>query len=465
MRGGCDLMVLVWIWGGLFAMQVPGVCQEAVMPEVAGHQVVDPYAVPKQVDFGRYFSDQALRLELFQIGCQSDAKTVLHRIVEEPLWPGNRQQLIFPFPYGRCSVRVVDQASGELIHSIAFDTLFNEYVTTKRAAEGQWRAFPISVRIPKPKARFRVAFAVRRSDHSWETVWEESLKPTDMNIRRESIDLGDTVMDLQVTGSPQERLDLAFLAEGYTENEREKFRADAERMTQFLFEHEPFRRHRQRFNVRGVFRASQESGMDEPDQRRYRNTVLNASFHTLGIDRYLLTEDGHAVHQYAAQAPYDTVVVLVNSKRYGGGAICMDYCVTTVDHALSSSVFLHEFGHSLAYLADEYIGAVTYNELHPEGVEPVEPNITRSLDRETLKWRSLLTEDVPLPTTVALIPQGLDASTVVGAFEGGGYVKQGMYRPQKSCAMGDLKQPFRYCVVCEQAIERMIDYYAPSQME
>jgi hypothetical protein len=139
----------------------------------------------------------------------------------------------------------------------------------------------------------------------------------------------------------------------------------------------------------------------------------------------------------------------------------MDFCVTTVDHSLSSSVFLHEFGHSLAYLADEYIGAVTDNELHPEGVEPVEPNITRSLDREALKWRSLLTEGVLLPTTVALIPQGLDASTVVGAFEGGGYVKKGMYRPQKSCAMGDLKQPFRYCVVCEQAIERMIEYYAP----
>ncbi|MCY3007786.1 MAG: M64 family metallo-endopeptidase [Planctomycetota bacterium] len=265
------------------------------------------------------------------------------------------------------------------------------------------------------------------------------------------------------TGEPKDRLDLVFLAEGYTASQQEKFQADAQRMTQFMFEHEPFRKHRGKMNVSGVFRASWESGVDEPDKRVYRNSVLNASFNSLGIDRYLLAEDGHALKRYAAQVPYDTVVVLVNSKRYGGGAICLDYCVTTVDDPRSEAVFLHEFAHSLAYLADEYIGAVTYSDIYPEGVEPVEPNITRELELEKIKWSSLVTQGVPLPTPKDFSVLNPVQLPVVGAFEGGGYLRTGMYRPQRSCAMGDGLEPFRFCVVCDRAIERMIEYYAPSE--
>lgn len=412
-------------------------------------------------DLDTYFTEQALRFEMFQVGHKERLDIIPVGLFEEPSWPGNRKQLVFPFPYGKHAVRVHDHASGLLIYSFGFDTLFCEYATTPAAARGENRAFPISVRIPKPKSRFRITIDQRQRDNSWTTLWEQTMKPTDASVRRESVDHGDSIFPIQSTGSPQERLDIVFLSEGYTEQDKEKFQRDAQRMTDFLFEHEPYRRSRERINVNAVFRPSRESGTDEPGQRRYRNTTLHSSFNTLGIDRYLLTEDVHTMHRIAAQVPYDTVVVLVNSSRYGGGAICLDFCMSTVDDPMSPAVFLHEFGHSLAYLADEYIGAVTYTELHPEGVEPVEPNITRSLDRETLKWRSVLTKDVPLPTTAAFVPEGLDASAIVGAFEGGGYVKKGMYRPQKSCAMGDLKQPFRYCVVCEQAIERMIEYYAP----
>jgi hypothetical protein len=257
-------------------------------------------------------------------------------------------------------------------------------------------------------------------------------------------------------------LDLVFLAEGYTVSEKEKFYADAQRMTQYMFEHEPFRRHRGKFNVSAVFRPSSESGVDEPDQRRYRNTALGASFNTLEIDRYLLTDQGHTLRQYAAQVPYDSVVVLVNSKRYGGGAICLDYCVSTVDDPKSEAVFLHEFAHSIAYLADEYIGSVTYNDIYPEGVEPVEPNITRELDPAKIKWKDALTTGVPLPTPKGFGLATQETTPIVGAFEGGGYLKTGMYRPEKSCAMGSGLDPFRFCIVCEKAIEQMIEYYAPS---
>lgn len=423
-----------------------------------------PASIPaaSPLEFDAYFTEHALRFEMFQVGHKDRHDIIPAGIYEEPLWPGNRQQPIFPFPYGKQAVRVYDHASGSLIYSFGFDTLFCEYATTPAAARGENRVFPISVRIPKPKARFRITIDQRQRDNSWTTLWEQTLKPTDSSIHRESIEMGDTVLPLQTTGSPDERLDIVFLSEGYTQQDQDKFQQDAQRMTDFLFEHEPYRGARDRINATAIFRPSRESGTDEPGQRRHRNTALHSSFNTLGIDRYLLIEDAHTMHRMAAQAPYDSIVVLVNSKRYGGGAICMDFCVTTVDDALSPFVFLHEFGHSLAYLADEYTGAVTYSDMYPEGVEPVEPNITRSLDRDAIKWKEFLTPEAPLPTPTSFRGEGMAIEDVVGAFEGGGYLKSGMYRPQAHCAMGNLTQPIRFCVACDRAIRQMIDYYAPS---
>ncbi|MFM8573188.1 MAG: M64 family metallopeptidase [Pirellula sp.] len=415
----------------------------------------------QQKEFDDYFHNQCLRFELFMFGTNTQTQVVLGKVVQEPIWPGPRKHLVFPFPYGKNALKVYDQTSNELIYSFGFDTLYSEYATTPPAAQGKWKSFPISVRIPKPKARFRIEFLKRQKDNSWETIWSEEIKPSDKNIRRESVNAGAEIFELQNTGEPKDRLDLVFLAEGYREDEKEKFHADAQRMTQYMFEHEPFRRHRDKFNVTGLFRPSSESGVDEPDRRIYRNTVLGASFNTLEIDRYLLTEQGHTIKEYAAQVPYDSIVVLVNSNRYGGGAICLDYCVSTVDDSRSQAVFLHEFAHSIAYLADEYVGSVTYSDIYPEGAEPVEPNITRELDPEKIKWRSLLTPSTPLPTPKGFENQTNRDTPIVGAFEGGGYLRTGMYRPQKSCAMGDGLDPFRFCIVCEQAVEQMILYYAP----
>ncbi len=113
----------------------------------------------------------------------------------------------------------------------------------------------------------------------------------------------------------------------------------------------------------------------------------------------------------------------------------MDYCVTTTDYPTSPIVFVHELGHGFAYLADEYIGAVTYSDIYPEGVEPPEPNLTRELDPTKIKWRSYLTKDIPLPTPKLKDPSSLEERRV-GAFEGGGYLSKGIYRPEQVCWMG-----------------------------
>ncbi len=178
------------------------------------------------------------------------------------------------------------------------------------------------------------------------------------------------------------------MAEGYTAGDKDKFKADVGRMTEFLFSIEPYRALKDRFNVRAVFRPSPEKGMDEPRQRAYRKTVLNASFNAFDLDRYMLIEEDHRMHEIAGQVPYDALIVLVDSKRYGGGSIAFDYCVTTVDHPRSLEVFVHELGHSFGGLADEYYQSeVSYNDFYPKGIEPLEPNITALLDPANVKWK------------------------------------------------------------------------------
>ncbi len=173
-------------------------------------------------------------------------------------------------------------------------------------------------------------------------------------------------------------MDLVFLAEGYTAEQEKKFRSDAERMTKFLFTASPYREAKDRFNVRGVFRASAESGTDQPRQQSFKSTALNSTYNIFDLDRYMLVEDNHLIHRMAAQVPHDVIVVLVNIDRYGGGGMPLDYCTVSADDPFSPIVFIHEFGHTFGYLADEYIGNVAYNDLYPPGVEPLERTLRAS---------------------------------------------------------------------------------------
>ncbi len=406
-------------------------------------------------EFSESFDDGALRLEFSWVGSVAGGTVSLQQIYAEPIWPEHPRLVIPEDSYGRTQLLVFDSATQMLICRRRFDALFGEYLTTTPAREGVSRGYEFTVRIPQPRRPVRVVLEQRDGHHRWTSLFERELDPGDSRIRRESGELGDVIFELQTAGAPADSVDLAFLSEGYRADEEADFRADVTRLSEYLLSQSPYAELRGHFSIRGVFRPSAESGVDEPGKGIFRNTVLNASFSIFDLDRYLLVEDNHRMHRMAAQVPCDCLVVLVNSKTYGGGAIGFDSCVTTTGHPLSPLVFVHEFGHAFAYLADEYTGDVAYNDMYPEGVEPVEPNITRQLDPAKLKWRSHLTPGVALPTP-ALPAREAVARQIVGAFEGGGYVERGMYRPEQECWMGSLRKDEGFCVVCRAAIRRMV---------
>ena len=181
--------------------------------------------------------------------------------------------------------------------------------------------------------------------------------------------------------------------------------------------------------------------------------MLNTSFYTLDLERYLMTEDYKTVCDVAANVPYDQIYILVNSDNYGGGAIYNYYSVCVNQNRFEEYIFTHEFGHGFAGLADEYYTSdVTYEDFYPLDVEPLEPNLTTLVNFES-KWADMVNDSIPIPT-----PEEPKYKDVVGAFEGGGYVSKGVYRPKMDCTMKSISVN-NFCPVCKRAIQEMIDFY------
>jgi len=465
------------------------------------------------VRFEDYFTDLTLRIDYFHIGNSGEEVITIDQLYQQGIWAGSRRNLIDPFNIGRYSVKIYDEVSGNLVYSKGFDSYFGEYKTTDAALGGEKRTFHESVLIPYPQNRIIFTLEVRNRENRLLPLFKKTIDPASNSIHKERPGDGTYVFEAFLSGDPHTKVDVAIIGEGYTRAQTDKFQADLKIFTDIFFSQEPYTAYQDSFNIYGVLKPSQESGCDEPRHGIFKNTALNATFNSLGSERYLLTEDNRSLRDAASHVPYDALYIMVNHSRYGGGGIYNLYCTFTTDNQWRSYLFLHEFGHSFAGLADEYYtSSVAYNEFYLRGVEPLESNITALIEKTGVKWESFMTEGIEIPTPwekeefdkmdnayqkvrqelndkiAGLKRQGAPSEEIarieaesealslqhaqridaylaqsrfagaVGVFEGAGYSSQGLYRPMLDCLMftkGD--KPF--CRVCEQAIIRVIKFY------
>ncbi len=404
-----------------------------------------------QTSFEKYFTDKVLRFDFMLAG--NSNKTVVYPVgMKEELWfAGSHENLIDPFNYGNFKYEVFDAAENLLIYSRGFCTLFQEWQTTAEAKTME-RSFYEVATIPFPKNKVRFVLNIRERNGNFIKLYERMIDPSDYYIIKEKT-VNTAVTKIYGPGNPRECVDLAFVAEGYTADEMNKFREDVKKMADILFAESPFSDYRDKINIWAVEAVSSDSGTDIPGEKIYNNTVLNSTFFTFGTDRYLTTQDIKSVNDYAAAAPHDNIIVLINSNKYGGGGVYNYYSGTTAGHPLSPVVFIHEFGHGFAGLADEYYSSeVAYEEFYPLNVEPWEPNITTMVNFES-KWKKMISRETKVPT-----PAEEKYSNVTGLFEGGGYSAKGIFRPELDCRMKS-NSPKGYCSVCREAIKKMIEFY------
>lgn len=400
--------------------------------------------------YNDFFENKSLRLDYYHAGNSENEFIYIDELLEEPYWGGSKVNLVDTFEYGAYKFELIDVESNKVMYSRGYSSLFFEWRFTPEAKETS-KAFSESVVMPYPRNKSKVLFYKRKKDLNWERLFEYNIDPQSYFIVQESR-MEREVFDVHKSGDPAKKVDIVIIPDGYTKNEMEKFKEDCKRLANYLFGCKPFDINKQNFNIYGVIAESEESGPDLPGKDVWKNTVVNSSFYTFDSERYLMTIDNKSIRNLAANAPYDQIYILVNTDKYGGGGILNFYSTCSSDNEHSGFVFTHEFGHSFVGLGDEYVGGTSLEGFYTLEKEPYEPNLTTMVDFSS-KWKHLVDENVPIPT-----PDDEKYYDKVGAFEGGGYISKGIYRPVHNCSMNTICYD-NFCPVCKEAIQKMIDFY------
>ena len=420
------------------------------------------------------------------------------RVVLEPLaWPGPPSRTLDDSNLGKYYFEVIDRSTNKVLFSRGFASVCGEWETTEEARRLA-RTFEESLRFPAPEGPVQVVLKKRDARNAFREVWSCLLDPRDPFIQTAAPPKPGRLIEIQKSGEPADKVDFLILGDGYTEKELPKFERDARRLAELLFQQSPFKEHRSDFNVWALCPAAEASGISRPSTGLQRRSPLGCSYDAFGSERYVLTFENKAWRDVASWAPYEFVEILVNAETYCGGGIFGLYSTVAADNAYSSYVFVHEFGHHLAGLADEYYTSDVAYETGKDRVEPWEPNATA--DPKRPKWAAMLSPGVPLPTPwqkkafeensaayrdkrkriraerrpeseMAALMQSQEAAETrllgtdlhaaqVGAFEGANYEATGYFRSQEDCIMFSRdKVPF--CAACQSAINRVIRLYAP----
>lgn len=449
------------------------------------------------INYNDYFDNKTMRVDYFHSGNATEEHFSVDRILNDGVWSGSKKKLIDDLKSGLYFFEVVDENSGKILYSRGFASIFGEWQTIPEASE-KWGTFHESVRFPWPLKPVNLKLFKRNVENQFDLVWETRIDPQSRIVNPALHNTGLNIHNIIESGAPNEKVDIVLLGDGYTADEMKKFREDAKRLTNELFAVEPFKSRKSDFNVMAVETPSEVSGVNRPHPGIFKRTPLSVRYSSFDSERYALAYDNRTIRDVAATVPYEFMFILINEETYGGGGIYRLYATVAVDNKFSGYIFVHEFGHHFAALADEYYTSSVSYEMGEINVEPWEPNITALLDPENLKWKQLVEDNTPLPTPwekekydnfsydiqkerkalrakkvpeaevealfkrerkeSSAILDNMEYSGKVGAFEGGGYKQYGLYRPYSDCIMFTRNKQ-EFCPVCQDAISRVIDQY------
>ncbi len=440
---------------------------------------------------------KTMRVDFYHTGNSDTEIFSLDRVVLEPLqFPGNLQQPIDKTLRGKYSFEIVDPDSGSIAWSRSFSSIYGEWETTGEARQMN-RTFHESLRFPVQEQEFEIILRKRGAQNRFAEIWRLRIDPNDYLVHQESPAYAEHVVAIENNGDPATKVDLLLLGDGYTADEQVAFLEKARELTEALFATSPFMERRSDFNVWALAPPSVQSGVSRPSTNTYRDSPVGATYDAFRSGRYILTNKNKAWRRIASSVSYDFVELLTNSDTYGGGGIYGLFSTAAANSEWAPYLFIHEFGHHFAGLADEYYTSSVAYEAPTEIVDPYEPNVTALLDPENLKWKYLVESDTPLPTpwpkveyeTHSLAYQARRANmrkenvaesemnklfrdnqefvegmfskaqhrNSIGAFEGAMYQAQGYYRSELNCIM--FTRTTDFCRVCAAAIEQVIDEY------
>lgn len=395
-----------------------------------------------------FAADETLRIDYIFSGNDRSADISLDEVSRFDGWAGRSVNMTEVPLRGNGMIVMKDRESGRVLYAQSFSTLFQEWQCTEEAVHSR-RSFEGVFLLPMPDSSVVIAVTLFDVRGNVSASLTHEVDPSDILIRRLG-NSGAPARYILESGLPSECIDVAIVAEGYSEDEADKFYDDAEKAVASILAHEPFSSYKDRFNFIAVALPSADSGVSVPSAGIWKDTALKSHFDTFYMDRYLTTLRIRLLHDRLVGIPYEHIVILANTDTYGGGGIYNSYTLTTAGHDAFAPVVVHEFGHSFAGLADEYYYDDMFVEYYYPDIEPWEQNIT-TLHDFSAKWEDMLPEDAAIPSSTK------DGSRDIGVYEGAGYQSKGVYRGYPDCRM-KTNSARDFCPVCIRAISSIIEF-------
>ncbi len=412
------------------------------------------YMAANAQTFNDYFEDKTLRIDYIFTGDANKQEVYLDELSSLPQWAGRKHHLAELPLAGNGEICMQDKATGKIIYRTSFSSLFQEWVSEEEAKRVK-KGFENSFLVPYPKKEAIVTVSLKDVYHQVKASLTHEIKPNDILIHQRGINRITPHRYLLQSGNTADCIDVVIMAERYTKKEMDLFYKDAQTACDALFNHEPFKKLKNKFNIIAVESLSEDSGVSIPGKSEWKSTAVSSHFNTFYSDRYLTTSRVKSIHNWLAGIPYEHIIILANTDTYGGGGIYNSYTLTTAHHPDFQPVVVHEFGHSFGGLADEYAYTEAPSPQYPYEIEPWEQNITTLVDFRS-KWQDMIPKDTPIPTPT--VTQKSDLHTQVGVYEGAGYTQKGIYRPTTECRMRTNEVP-AFCPVCQRALERLVNFY------
>ena len=402
--------------------------------------------------FADHFADKTLRVDYIFNGNASGQAICLDGLSALPTWAGRKHHLAELPLQGNGQIIMRNAASGKTIYTTSFSSLFQEWLETDEA-RNVTKGFENTFLLPYPLQPVEIEITLLDPRCNVRASMKHIVHPNDVLIEQKGNSHITPHKYLLHNDSPEKCIDVAILAEGYTLQEMQAFYEDANIACKSIFDHEPFKSMKKRFNVVAVASPSTDSGVSVPRLNEWKHTAFSSHFSTFYSDRYLTTSRVKAIHDALAGIPYEHIIILANTEEYGGGGIYNSYTLTTAHHPMFRPVVVHEFGHSFGGLADEYFyDNDVMTDTYPLDIEPWEQNISTQVDFAA-KWKDMLSENTPVPT-----PAEVSENYPTGVYEGGGYSAKGIFRPAENCRMRTNEYP-AFCPVCQRALRRIIEFY------
>lgn len=326
-----------------------------------------------------------------------------------------------------------------------------------------------AVHVPSDLDIQTVRFARRETDSTETSLGE--LKLDDLTA---VAPLASTIVPLRVVADPSAALDIAIIGDGYQQAELADFATHANAVLEAFVATAPYANFASRLNLYRIDVPSAESGASfdcsstatiEGCRDDIRDTAFGSIFPLRfaeitgrkGLwDVPVFQLKQWELYRAAAGVPYDAIVVLVNTKKFGGFGL-YHASLTALDPDTPQGG-LHEFGHAFALLADEYTNAASPCQSY--ALTPDFANMASSAtEAANVKWSQWLTPGVPLPT-----PDDFADKDAVGLFRGVGGGCADLYRPRRHCMMR--KWGEAVCPVCaEQMVRRILEVSDPLSNE